>query len=194
MAAWISSSSTKYSFKQYSFRIFIWLPEYLLLRLNICSKYSFRIFIRLPEYLPQQNILSKNICSFEYSSCCQLCEYPKYSEFLEYSGKAHAGSHRQLPEYKIFFHMISVWNIHTVAHCMNIFDRIFVRNIHATTSFMNILDLTCYSEHFWDETGHFGYFGDGVELLNLSPNDSSSILFGKNSLVGSSILKITSKA
>jgi len=65
---------------------------------------------------------------------------------------------------------------------MNIFDRIFVRNIHATTSFMNILDLTCYSEHFWDETGHFGYFGDGVELLNLSPNDSSSILFGKNSL------------
>jgi len=90
--------------------------------------------------------------------------------------------------------MIFVWNIRTAAHFLNIFDRIFVRNIYATTSFVNILDLTCHSEHFWDETDLFGYFEDGGTLLNLFPNESSSILFGKNSLVGSSILKITSKA
>jgi len=90
--------------------------------------------------------------------------------------------------------MISVWNINTAKHCLNIFDRIFVRNFYATTSFMNILGLTCHSEHFWDETDLFGYFEDGGTLLNLFPNESSSILFGKNSLVGSSILKITSKA
>ena len=90
--------------------------------------------------------------------------------------------------------MISVRNIHTVAHCMNIFDRISVRNICATTSFVNILDLTCHSEHFWDETDLFGYFEDGSTLLNLFPNESSPIFFGKNSLVGSSILKITFKA
>jgi len=90
--------------------------------------------------------------------------------------------------------MISVWNIRTAKYSRNICERIFVQNIYATTSFMNILDLTCHSEHFWDETDLFGYFEDGGTLLNLFPNESSSILFGKNSLVGSSILKTTSKA
>jgi len=90
--------------------------------------------------------------------------------------------------------MKSVWSTHTAAHCLNIFDRIFVRNIYATASFMNILDLTCHSELFWDETDFFGYFGDGGTLLNLFRKQSSPIFFGKNSLAGASILKITSKA
>jgi len=44
MAAWISSLR-QYSFKRYLFRIFIWLPEYLLwdniLSNNICLEYSY---------------------------------------------------------------------------------------------------------------------------------------------------------